>query len=126
MLTSTSPIASRQRRRAGASRCFVIPRVVVEPERPTQNGLTQFTHNALYSKYDHQRIDCRPMMRTTGSTAAVTRRIVVAAAWALVACLSLPALAATRSQYPERPVRLIVPVAPGGGTDFISRFMAQR
>ena len=39
------------------------------------------------------------------------------------AMLALPAFAQT---YPNKPVRIIVPFAPGGGSDFIARFMAQR
>lgn len=54
-------------------------------------------------------------------------RIVVAAACAIVACMPLPTLAATGadSQFPGRPVRIIVPTSPGGGANFVTRLVAQ-
>ncbi|MGZ8267599.1 MAG: Bug family tripartite tricarboxylate transporter substrate binding protein [Burkholderiales bacterium] len=45
------------------------------------------------------------------------RASLIAAVWAF----AIPALAAT---YPERPVRIIVPSAPGGGTDATTRILA--
>ncbi|AHG63366.1 Bug family tripartite tricarboxylate transporter substrate binding protein [Advenella mimigardefordensis] len=47
---------------------------------------------------------------------------------ALMAITGLTAAVAsqpTHAAYPERPVRLIVPFAPGGGTDMISRLLAE-
>ena len=41
------------------------------------------------------------------------------------ACLALaaPAMAAQGNAYPNKPIRLIVPFPPGGGTDLVSRIM---
>ena len=44
---------------------------------------------------------------------------------AIALILTLPAIAAD-SAYPNRPVRIIVPLAPGGGTDNLTRIMAPR
>src|SRR5215831_16624703 len=52
------------------------------------------------------------------------RRRLIAGALALAATGAMPARA--QSAYPNRPVRVIVPFAPGGGTDVVARLISGR
>src|SRR5882672_6690107 len=54
----------------------------------------------------------------------INRRILLTGAAALSITALLHARPASAQTYPQRPVRLIVPYAPGGGTDVFSRLLA--
>jgi tripartite-type tricarboxylate transporter receptor subunit TctC len=59
----------------------------------------------------------------TNTTTMTIRTKVIAAALALLSALALPAAA---QDYPNKPVRVIVPYAPGGGADLLARIVGQQ
>ena len=44
----------------------------------------------------------------------------------LTVCIALASAAARADEYPDRPIKLVVPYPAGGGTDIAARFVAQR
>ncbi len=48
------------------------------------------------------------------------------ALWAALALALCPALSLAQSSYPNRAIRIIVPFAPGGASDFVGRIMQPR
>src|SRR5216117_2770487 len=48
------------------------------------------------------------------------------ALWAALALVLCPGPSLAQSSYPNRPVKIIVPFAPGGASDFVGRIMQPR
>jgi tripartite-type tricarboxylate transporter receptor subunit TctC len=48
------------------------------------------------------------------------------AVWAALALALCPGLSLAQSSYPNRPVKMVVPFAPGGASDFVGRIMQPR
>jgi tripartite-type tricarboxylate transporter receptor subunit TctC len=46
--------------------------------------------------------------------------------WCAVALAAFPALSVAQSAYPNRPLKMVVPFAPGGASDFVGRIMQPR
>ena len=64
--------------------------------------------------------------RTCGGPALPLRRQLLAAVPAAALASLAPAAAWAQADYPNRPLRVIVPQPPGGGFDFVGRALADR
>ena len=90
-------------------------------------GLVRAMHFAV-------RLDYAPLISSSvaESTPAATRKIntmhrrTLGTAVLAASTLSFPRIATAQADWPARPIRLVIPYPPAGGTDVISREMASR
>ena len=61
------------------------------------------------------------MLTRPHPTTGLKIALLLALPWALAA-----ATASAQTKYPDRPIRIIVPLAPGGGSDYTARFIGVR
>src|SRR4026209_1345075 len=75
----------------------------------------------------HLRSD-RPDGSERPGHATVTRRVrIILHPSAFILCCALATgFASAQPAYPAKPIRLIVPYPPGGGTDIVGRIVAQK
>src|SRR5258706_5172120 len=116
--------------------CLAYPRLAIANPPPTHHQPTtniprRATSNWLCDKI--AAFDQRHCSRTSFKTIQTLRGILmfritlsrtIVASVAIIARLA--SSQATAQAYPNKPIKIIVPFAPGGGSDFIARFIAQR
>ena len=54
------------------------------------------------------------------------RKLITCTALALTAGVAAPAFAQDAADYPSKAIRLVIPFPPGGGTDILSRVVANK
>src|SRR5207237_5789180 len=67
-----------------------------------------------------------PTRTNTGSASARSSRVKTLLSCAVLVLAAFAAGTSFSQTYPAKPVRIVAPFAPGGGTDFIARLIAQK